>query len=425
MKTLYLDLGMGAAGDMLTAALLGLFTTKEQEALIDELNSAGIPTVKYVARKGSTCGVYGLRMHVMVNGEEEGEGAATHGGHEHHHDDRDDYHHSHDHEHDGHHHHSHDGHHHATLSDIHSIIDGLSIPESVRGSAKDVYDLIARAEADVHGADPGLVHFHEVGAMDAVADVVAVSLLMDRIAPAKVIASGINTGSGTVKCAHGIMPVPAPATALLLEGMVSYSNGIRGELCTPTGAALLKYYVNQFGPMPPITTAAVSNGLGHKEFEQANMVRVFLGESEDENENIAELICSMDDITGEDLGYAMERILDAGALETYFTHIQMKKSRPGVLLTVMCPEDIKDDILKVIFANTTTIGIREYHPARHKLRRSYMTVDGDLGSVDIKISEGYGVRRQKPEYEDIAAIAREKCIPLDEVRRLYERTDKS
>ncbi len=416
MKTLYLDLGMGAAGDMLTASLLDLFDENEQEEIIEELNAMGIPDTVIKKERSESSGVTGMRSHVLVKGAEEGAEAYHEHVKEHHHG-HDGLKHSHEHHHEhGEHEHAHS---HTSVRSVVSLIDALKLNDNIKNSVKEVYALIARAESKVHGTEVDMVHFHEVGAMDAVADIAAVCFLMDRIAPDNVCASAVNTGSGTVRCAHGILPVPAPATAILLEGIPAYSNGIESELCTPTGAALVKYYVNSYGPMPLMRTSAVGYGLGKKEFEQANILRSFLGESDESEENVTELVCEMDDITGEEAAYALERIMEEGALEAYMTAVQMKKNRPGLLLTVLSRTEDKERILKTIFANTTTIGIREYQPKRHKLERSISTVEGEIGRVDVKISEGFGVRRVKAEYEDLARIAKERGLSISEVRELF------
>ena len=253
--------------------------------------------------------------------------------------------------------------------------------------------------------------------MDAVADVVGVCLLMEQIAPEQVISSPVHTGSGHVHCAHGILPVPAPATALLLEGIPSYSAGVRGELCTPTGAALLKHFATRFGDRPVMTVSAVGYGMGKKDFEQANCVRAFLGESESVREKSVKLECNLDDMTGEEIGFAMEQLFAAGAREVYTQPIGMKKSRPGVLLSVLCTPEDADRLAAEMMKHTTTLGIRRMELSRYLLDRQVETVDTPYGAVRIKRASGMGVERSKPEYEDLAALARENGVPLDAVRR--------
>ena len=259
MKLMYIDCGMGAAGDMLTGALLDLLDENERNAFVKEFNSLGIPGVVMETEPSVKCGVSGTHVHIKVNGVEEGE---------HLHED----HHGHSHDHDAHYHHN-------AMHDIEHIVrDHLSIPENVKADVLKVYDIIADAESKAHGVPVTEIHFHEVGNMDAVADVTAVCMLLDRIKPQKVLASAVNVGGGTVKCAHGILPVPAPATANILEGIPSYSCDIKSELCTPTGAALLKHFAETFTEMPELGEARTGYGMGTKDFERANCVKITLGD---------------------------------------------------------------------------------------------------------------------------------------------------
>ena len=317
MKTLYLECNMGAAGDMLTAALLEL--TGDKQAFLDRMNALGLPGVRVDAEPSVKCGITGTHMHVTIDGAEEEPGDDGHHSHEHeHHDDHDhphDHdHHNHEHDHEHHHDHGyphdhdHGHHHHASVKDIDGIIGGLDVSEKVKADARAVYALIADAESRVHGRPVTEIHFHEVGTMDAVADVVGVCLLMEALAPEQVIVSPVHTGSGQVRCAHGILPVPAPATALILEGIPSYGGQVKGELCTPTGAALLKHFADRFGNRPVMAVEAVGYGMGKKDFDQANCVRAFLGESEGVKETVTKLECNLDDMTGEDLGFAEEQL---------------------------------------------------------------------------------------------------------------------
>ena len=446
MKTLYLECGMGAAGDMLTAALLELMP--DPDAVVAELNGLGIPGVQFSKEAMSKCGIGGTHMTVRVHGEEESEEMFHH--HHEHHDHPHEHEHSHesachehhdhlheheDHEHTHEHHHEHahehthehthehgdaghTHHHHSSLHDIEHIVCGhLNIPEQVKQDVMAVYGLIAEAESHAHGVPVTEIHFHEVGTMDAVADITAVCLLMNKIAPDQVIVSPVHVGSGHVHCAHGILPVPAPATAYILNGVPMYGGAVKGELCTPTGAALLKHFATRFGDMPVMRTEAIGYGMGKKDFEVANCVRAILGETEDAGDTVAQLECNVDDMTAEELSFAMETILAAGALEVYTVPVGMKKSRPGTLLSVLCHEAEKEKLVRVIFQNTTTIGVREHACSRYTLKRSFETVQTPYGEVQKKISCGYGVTREKYEYEDLARIAREQGMSLEEVRK--------
>lgn len=410
---------MGAAGDMLTAALLELLD--DPDAFIAELNALGIPDVQIVREPSVKCGITGTHISVKVHGEEEGEHLHEHHhGHEHDHHDHD---HDHDHAHEHHHEHAHTHehthtHHHAGMHDIEHIVGHLALPEKVRQDVLAVYGLIAKAESHAHGRPVTEIHFHEVGTMDAIADVTAVCLLLHRLAPDEVVVSPVHVGSGQVKCAHGILPVPAPATAYILQGAPIYGGEIRGELCTPTGAALLKHFATRFGELPVMKTAAIGYGMGKKDFPAANCVRALLGETADRTDVVLELACNVDDMTAEEIGFATERLFEGGAYEVYTVPIVMKKSRPGTLIRVMCGERDKESILALLFKHTTTIGVRETITHRYILDRKLETVQTPYGEVRRKDSTGYGAQRSKFEYEDLARIARERGCSLAEARRI-------
>ena len=421
MKTLYLECNMGAAGDMLTAALLEL--TEDRQAFIDRMNSLGLPDVTVEAEVAVKCGITGTHLKVTVNGmEEESVDAADHhhDDHEHHHDHSHSHHHEEEHEHR---HHDHGHHHHASMTDVRRIINSLDVSDRVRTDALAVYALIADAESKVHGRPVEEIHFHEVGTMDAIADVIGVCLLMEILSPDQIIASPVHTGSGYVRCAHGILPVPAPATALILQGIPSYSGRVKGELCTPTGAALLKHFVSYYGDRPVMSVQAVGYGMGKKDFEQANCVRAFWGKSEGTKECIVKLECNLDDMTGEDIGFAMEQLFQAGAKDVFTQPIGMKKNRPGVLLSVLCMAEDADSLAEAIMKHTTTLGIRRQEMTRYTLQRSVKTVNTPYGEVRIKQASGMGVKRSKPEFDDVAAIARKNDVSLKEVRKAIKDAD--
>ena len=405
MKTIYIDCGMGAAGDMLTAALLEL--VDDPDAVIRTLNEAFDGRAVLSVRKDQKCGVTGSHVTVSIGGEVEGEGQSQHPGHNH----AD---HSHEHPHDEHAHH----HHHTDLAEVEAFIRSLPLPRAVLDDALTVYSLIAQAESKVHGQPIENIHFHEVGTLDAMADVVSVCYLMHVLAPERVFASPVHVGSGTVHCAHGILPVPAPATQELLKDIPIYSGEVRGELCTPTGAALLRRFVDRFGEMPVMRVSRIGYGTGTKDFPRANLLRVLLGEVEAEAEQILELRCNLDDMTAEEIGYVQEKLFELGALDVYTVSIGMKKNRPAVLLTCMCYAAERDVLVRCLFRHTTTLGIRESVCRRYRLSRSMETADTPYGTVRIKRSEGYGVCRDKPEYEDLARIASEQDLSLREVKAL-------
>jgi len=303
---------------------------------------------------------------------------------------------------------------------VEHIISHLPVSEKVRGDALGVYRLIAEAESHAHGRPVEEIHFHEVGTLDAVADVAAVCLLLEELAPEQVVCSPIHVGSGQVRCAHGILPVPAPATAHILREVPTYGGSVRGELCTPTGAALLKYFVNSFGPSPVMRVEKIGYGMGSKEFEAMNGVRALLGETEEAGDSVLELRCNLDDMTPEAVGFAQEQLLKAGVLEVYTTPVGMKKNRPGILLTCLCRPEDKEKALSTLFAHTSTLGVRESLCSRYTLRRSQYTVETELGPVRVKESSGWGVSRCKPEYDDLARLAEQHGLSLQEVLRRVE-----
>ena len=389
---------MGAAGDMLMAALYELLDDKQ--AFLDMMRSLGLPGIEISAEPAVKCGITGTHMKVLVHGSEELDALHDHL-HEHAHE------HSHDHEH----------HHHTDLHEIEHLLSHLDLPQTVQDDALAVYRRIAEAESKVHGTTVDQIHFHEVGTLDALADVVGVCLLMHLLAPEKVYASSVHVGSGQVRCAHGILPVPAPATALLLAGVPIYGGAIQGELCTPTGAALLTHFVTKFGELPAMRLLKSGYGMGTKDFPAANCVRAMLGEQDAPTEEILELSCNLDDCTGEAIGFAMERLLDAGALDVYWTSVGMKKNRPGILLTCMCRPLDREKMVELLFRHTTTLGVRESAFRRYTLSRESKTIQTPDGDIRVKVSTGYGVVREKPEFDDLAKIARETGKSLSELQK--------
>lgn len=387
MKTLYIDCAMGCAGDMLTAALLELHP--DRDGFIARMNDALGGKAVLSAAPDRKCGVMGTHVTVLINGDEEGEPERHH-------------------------------HHHTSVAEITEFIDTVPLADVVKDNAKAVYTHIAEAESRVHGHPIENIHFHEVGSLDALADVLSVCELMHELAPDKVLASPVNVGSGFVKCAHGVLPVPAPATELILRGVPIYSGQIKSELCTPTGAALLKHFAEAFVPMPVLRVERAGCGTGKKNFETANVVRVLLGETDEQKERIIELVCNLDDMTPEELGFTMEELFKLGALDVYFTNIGMKKSRPGVMLTCMCRSDKRDEMLRCIFKHTTTLGVREYVCNRYNLTRSEAPVETQYGSIRVKTATGYGVKRSKAEYDDLAKLARENDTTIVEIRKATE-----
>ena len=448
MKTLYLECNMGAAGDMLLAALYEL--DPDRKGALAALNSLGVPHVRYFADPASKCGILGTHMTVTVYDEEEDswdgscmeqvtQDAPHHHGeaeHQHHHHENiaaHSHHHEHPHEHmhphEDHPHehdhltashgqeHGHSHHHHTGMGEIEALVSSLSCSDKVKAQVLAVYGLIAQAESKAHGRPVSEIHFHEVGSLDALADVAGVCLMLERLAPERIIASPVTTGFGQVRCAHGILPVPAPATAYLLRGIPAQAGKIAGELCTPTGAALLRYFAQEFTAMPVLAVDSIGYGMGKKDFEAANCVRAMLGRCDGGQEEICELRCNLDDMTGEAIAYAQEALLRAGALDVFLTPIQMKKSRPAVLLTCLCRREESEKFSRLMLQHTTTLGVRETVCRRATLARSVDKVATPYGEITVKRSEGFGVLRQKAEYDEVAAAADKAGVPFEVVER--------
>lgn len=386
MRTLYLDCGMGAAGDMLMAALLDLHPSPE--SFVSELNLIlnGLAEISFEERQVS--GISAKHVRVLVKGEEEGNGheKQTHA-------------------------HGHSG------AEIKRRINWLKIPQNIKNELEEIYESILKAESKVHGADLEHIHLHELGSIDALCDILGVALLMNELKPEKTLCSAVNLGGGYVNCAHGELSVPAPATAELISGMKVYGSDMNAELLTPTGAALLRRYVQDFGPMPEMVISKEGRGCGTKEFARPNVLRAFLGETEEKcrNEKIL-LECAIDDMTGEELGFLSEMLFSAGALDVYTSPIYMKKQRPANLISCICEKSEKERVLQCFFRHSSSIGIRESAVLRRELKRELKTVATNFGKVGIKKSLGYGVEKEKWEYEDLKKIATEQNLSLREVK---------
>ena len=390
MKALYIECNMGVAGDMLMAALLELHDNRSE--FLKKLNKIGIPNVVIKAESSSKCGIVGTHINVKING------------------------------HDEHHHKAHNhneknesNHHHNDLHSIHHIIHDLNISASVKKNVTEVYNIIAEAESQAHGVPVSKIHFHEVGEMDAIADITGVCMLIEELAVKKIIVSPINVGSGHVKCAHGILPVPAPATATILKGLPFYSDDTQGELCTPTGAALIKHFATPYASFPMMTVSKIGYGMGTKDFDKANCVRVFLGEITETEEQVVEIVCNLDDMTGENITYAQQILLDEGALDVYTSPIIMKKGRQGVCFTCMCNLSDKEKLIPLIFKHIVTSGVRVYQCNRFIMQREILELNTKHGKVRLKKTSGFGVERLKFEHDDLAAIAKKTKKSLTDI----------
>lgn len=416
MKTLYLECHMGAAGDMLCAALLELLP--EPATFIHRMNELHLPGVAVASFKTEKCGIVGTRFQVKVAGMEElsldhsmvqptpSKKAYTlkkrplnepiHRRH------------------------SSSGHHHSHgtgLEDMYGIIQGLDLSAEVKHHAKAIYALIAEAESKAHGKPVDQIHFHEVGAVDAVVDIVGFCLLVEMLQIDQILASPITTGFGHVRTAHGILPIPAPATAHLLEGVPVQGGRIEGELCTPTGAAIIKHYSASFCHMPSMVIQKTGYGMGKKDFEAVNCVRAILGDmaANGQNESVVELRANIDDMTPEALAFAVEQLLADGARDVYVQPVHMKKNRTGFVIVVLCTENETHLFTTLIFKYTSTLGVRQFPCLRQTLQREETFLDTLYGRVRVKVSKGYGTHKRKIEYEDLASIAREHKLSIEEV----------
>ena len=393
MRTLYIDCAMGAAGDMLLGALLEL--CPEGPDVLDRLNSLGLPGVAVKAERGENGGLAGTRLTVTVDGQEED--SHSHG-------------------------HSHSHSHGRTPAELRRLLEELDLPETVRRDAKGVYQLLAEAESHAHGRPANQIHFHEVGTLDAAADIIGVCWLIHLLEPERILASPVHVGSGTVRCAHGVLPVPAPAAAWLLRDIPIYGGEVAGELCTPTGAALLRYFVSDFGPLPPMAVSAWGCGLGSRTFPgRANCLRAALGEMDaGSGGDAAELQCNLDDMTGEDLAFACQDLLAAGALDVWTEAVMMKKGRPGTVLHCLCRPEDRQRLADRILADTTTLGVRWTLWRRETAARRTEVRETALGPVHWKVWDG----GSKPEYEDVARLARERNVSTLAIRRLLEQEER-
>ena len=397
MKILCFDCGMGAAGDMLAAALFELLPEPAKTEFLVTMNTL-LPGVIVHIEPNKKCGILGTKFHVAIHDKEE----STHEWHLH-----ADEKHVHEHEHL----------HGKSLKEVRHVLADLHISDSVCEHARAVYQLLADAESAAHGEPVEQIHFHEIGELDAIADIVAVCLLIDTLKPDQIFSSPVHVGAGRVRCAHGVLPVPAPATALLLRGVPIYGGAIQGELCTPTGAALLKHFCS-FEQQPVFTPQAIGYGMGTKDFEQVNCVRAMLGETADKSDSVVELCCNLDDMMPEAIGYAIERLWEAPVLDVYTVSIGMKKNRPGTKLCCLCRPEDAQAVTSVMLRHTTTLGVREHTCTRTTLERSIKTISSEWGDLHIKESFGQDVRKQKVEYEDASRVAKAKGVPLSEATTL-------
>jgi uncharacterized protein (TIGR00299 family) protein len=311
---------------------------------------------------------------------------------------------------------------HRSLSVILEILQKSQLQPVVRDRAAAVFQKLGEAEARVHDVPLEKIHFHEVGAVDAIVDIVGACIGFHAMGIEKFACSALNVGSGTAKMAHGVLPVPAPATANLLRGKPTYSNGVQQELVTPTGAAIVATLCDSFGPQPPMSVSAIGYGAGTADLPgQPNVVRIMIGEAAEKtadgfDEEISVIEANLDDMNPQIYGYFLEKALAARALDVYTTPVQMKKNRPGTLLTVLCRPQDTDELMALIFAETTTFGARTYRAQRRVLPREWVSVATDFGEVRIKVSRVNGrILHVAPEFDDCRRLAMEKNVPLQRV----------
>jgi uncharacterized protein (TIGR00299 family) protein len=317
-------------------------------------------------------------------------------------------------------HQDHHHHEHRSLADVTAIIDSAAISANAKDMARRIFETVARAEAHVHGLPVEEVHFHEVGAVDSIVDIVGAAICIDSLGVDRIICSPLKEGTGTVKCQHGIMPVPAPATMeIAREKKIPLEiTDNKGEMVTPTGAAIVGTLAERFGRPEGMTVLAAGYGAGKKEFKVANLLRALLiEEGEQSADEVVLLECNLDDMTGEHLGYAMEKLLEAGALDVWCAPIQMKKSRPAELLSVLIKPEQERAMTELIFTHTSTIGVRRSVMKRHVMTRSFRDVETPWGSVRVKETSWDGVKKLSVEYESARKLADSCNIPLDQVYR--------
>jgi len=391
MKTLYLECNAGASGDMILGSLTNLIGNPE--IVRKTIEGIGIPGITCTINDAEKSMIHGTRVVIKVDNVDEGDVEDVKHHHKHHH-----------------------------LGDVMDVIRHLDVPAEVIEDATAIYGIIAEAESAIHGKPVNEVHFHEVGALDAIADVVSVCMLIHMIAPEKIISSPLRLGFGEVVCAHGTLPVPAPATARIIRGMPAYAGDFQGAYTTPTGAAIIKHFAEEYSQMPEMNIDACGYGIGKKDMPIANILRSFIGNVTIDDDStpvlpeVSEIVCEIDDMVPEDLGGFVDELVSSGAQDAYITPVLMKKGRPGFLLTCICRPVKEQVMIRLILASTTTIGVRVHKCQRYEMKSTSTSCKTPYGDVRVKVSEGFGIRKWKAENDDLSECARKYGISVSEVR---------
>ncbi|PJI06925.1 MULTISPECIES: nickel pincer cofactor biosynthesis protein LarC [Clostridium] len=400
MKVLYYDCFCGISGDMNLAALIDLGVPKEY--LIEELSKLNLNSEYEIKIESSIkLGITGTRVDVTLKNN------------------------VHEHNHEEHHHHSHE-HHHRNLKNIEEIINSSNLSDKVKELSLDIFMKVAEAEAKVHGKDLYEVHFHEVGAIDSIVDIVGAAICLDCLKVDKVIASPVQVGGGFINCAHGIMPVPAPATAEILKNIPMNTGIVQFETTTPTGAAILAANAEEFTKNIDFKVQKIAYGIGHRDLEIPNVLRVYLGEKESNRKNEEQYILetNIDDMNPELYGYVEEKLFEAGALDVLKIPVYMKKGRPGIKLSVLINPEKEEDILNIIFKETTSLGVRKLKVEKIMLDREFSKVKTEYGDITVKKAYYKGkLLKYKPEYEECKTIAEEKNVPIDKIYKAVYKQD--
>ena len=428
-RVLYLDCFSGASGDMIAGALLDAGVPFD--VLAGVVGSLGLDGVSVGSERVDRSGIGAAKFRVTVDGEAADAGVNEHAhghdrahGHDHGHAEGYDHahQHGHGHEHDHEHAHDHGRHHHRGLTEINDIVVRSSLSPAGRERASRLFRRLAEVEAGIHQVPVEAVHLHEVGAVDSIVDVVAAVCALEWLAPDRVVASPLNVGSGTVTCEHGELPVPAPATAELLVGVPTYAQGPPAELVTPTGALIVTEYADAYGPAPPMRVERIGYGAGDRNpAGRPNVLRALVGEGTGTGafERVVVLECQIDDMNPQLYGALMDRLAAAGALDVFYAPIQMKKNRPGTLVTVVAPPGRREALSDILFRESTTIGLRVTETERERLDREAVAVETPIGSIRIKVARRDGaIRNAAPEFEDCARLAAERRLSIKEVQAI-------